>query len=443
MGRSQACVGAALCCVLVAGPAGALVGDSDGPIGIDGSLRTIGAAIDNYDFPLFFGDDEWDGLSQTLLRLTVVGRPAPMLAYELHGVQSVDYSSAESALGPATGGGLGGAFFSLAPTDVRYRALDMRLDWRRRDDHAAAFEVDRANVRLALPYADITLGRQAISLGKTFFWNPLDVFLPFDPAQFDQEYKPGVDALRIDVPLGAFSGASVIGAVGRTLDVTGMLTSDDSVDATWFGTAVLGRLFTSVRGWDVALQGGKVYGGYHIGGGAVGEAGPIEVRLAALAHFEDDSPALIPGLRAADVLLVEDEVSAVVGVGHRFESSLIVEAEYFHNGAGDPDDRLAGLLRFSSGGTLGLSRHLVGGLMSYELLPILLGQLVGIVSADDQSSQILPRLTWSAADEIEVLAGAIVNLGERPEVGLPFLLDVRSEFGTFPNVYFVEIKWYF
>jgi hypothetical protein len=426
-----------------AGPAGALVGDSDGPIGVDGSLRTIGAAIDNYDFPLFFGDDEWDGLSQTLLRLTVVGRPAPMITYELHGVQSVDYSSAEGSLGPAAAGGLGQSFFSLAPADVRYRALDMRLDWRQRDDHAAAFEVDRANVRLALPFADVTLGRQAISLGKTFFWNPLDVFLPFDPAQFDQEYKPGVDAVRIDVPLGAFSGVSVIGAAGRTLDVAGVFESDDSVDATWFGSSVLGRMFTSVRGWDLALQGGKVYGGYHVGGGGVGELGPIEVRLEALAHFEDDSPPLIPLLRSDDVLLVEDEVSAVVGVGHRFESSLTFEAEYFHNGAGDTGDRLAGLLRFSSGGTLGISRHLFGGLVSYEILPILLGQLIGIVSAADTSSQILPRLTWSAADEIEVLAGAIVNLGERPEVGLPFLLDVRSEFGTFPNVYYAEVKWYF
>lgn len=34
------------------------------------------------------------------------------------------------------------------------------------------------------------------------------MFLAFDPAQFDRDYKPGVDAVRVDVPLGRFAVAS-------------------------------------------------------------------------------------------------------------------------------------------------------------------------------------------------------------------------------------------
>ena len=59
------------------------------------------------------------------------------------------------------------------------------------------------------------------------------------------------------MPLGAFSGASVIGAVGQTLNAAGTFRDDDSFAATWAGTAVLGRLFTNVEGWDLALQGGR------------------------------------------------------------------------------------------------------------------------------------------------------------------------------------------
>ena len=67
-----------------------------------------------------------------------------------------------------------------------------------------------------LGWGDLTAGRQAITFGKAYFWNPLDVFFPFDSSQIDREYKPGVDALRIDVPLGAFSGLNLVGAAGRT-----------------------------------------------------------------------------------------------------------------------------------------------------------------------------------------------------------------------------------
>ena len=48
----------------------------------------------------------------------------------------------------------------------------------------------------AFRFAGLTIGRQAVSFGKAHFWNPLDVFLAFDPFQFDRDYKPGVDAQR-------------------------------------------------------------------------------------------------------------------------------------------------------------------------------------------------------------------------------------------------------
>jgi hypothetical protein len=81
--------------------------------------------------------------------------------------------------------------------------------------------------------------------------------------------------------------------------------------------------------------------------------------------------------------------------------------------------------------------------VSYDLLPILVGQLGTIVSIDDGSLQMQPRLTWSAADEIEVLAGAIVSRGARPRVGPPLGITLESEFGSFPDLYYVEVKWYF
>lgn len=447
---------AALAALVLCGPARALMGDPDGAVGVSGSLRTVGAVVDAYDFDPFFDGADTNDLSQTLLRLTVAGRPAPRLRYEIHGVQAVQYSS-------AAGGGAALPFLDLAPSDVRYRAFDLTLDWHREDDLTASFLLDRANAGVALSWADVTVGRQAITFGKTFLWNPADVFLPFDPRQFDQEYKPGVDAVRVTIPLGPFAGIDLVGAAGRTVTLATTLFGEegDDVDASWTGSALLARVFATVRGWDVAVQGGKVFAGEHAGAGVSGELAGIEIRGEAVVHVSDGSPPLLPDLSpdelrrlaggplivprslADDPPLVPDSVSAVVGIGHRFESSLVLEAEYFRNDAGDADDLEASLLRLGTGGLLAMSENLLGGFAAYDLLPILVGELLGIVSLDDGSVQVQPRLRWSAADEIEVLAGASLNAGSRPTVDRLGLVRLRSEFGTFPDMYYAEVKWYF
>jgi hypothetical protein len=414
-----------------AAPAPALLGDAQGPWALDGSLRTVAAGIDNYSFRPFFGGAAGDALSQTLLRLTLLGRPRAWVSYEVHGVQSIGYASGGSALGALP--------FSLVPRDVRYRALDAARTWHEEREVAATLWLDRANVKLALPWADVTLGRQAITLGKTYFWNPLDVFLPFDPQQFDQEYKPGVDAVRLQVPLGRFAGLDVIGAAGAR-SALGTSPTATALDATWFWSAVLGRAFTTVGGWDLALQGGRSTAATSWAGASSGKVGPLGARRGAQLWAEGarrSSGALSWRASGRSRTRRSDRPRPPLSLG------LTLEGEYFLNGAGDPDHLEAALLRFANGGTLALGRHLLGFLVSYEILPILTGQLGWIVDAGDPSLQLQPRLLWSAADEVDVLAGAIIGRGERPVEPLPGAVELRSEFGTFPDVYYVEVKLYF
>src|SRR5574337_371271 len=88
------------------------------------------------------------------------------------------------------------------------------------------------------------------------------------PNQFDRDYKAGVDALRIDVPFGSFSGVNLIGALGREITAAGTYVGGgETWHTSWFGSAVLARVFTHVHGWDLSAQAGKIYGGYQIGGG--------------------------------------------------------------------------------------------------------------------------------------------------------------------------------
>ena len=429
------CCSALTCLVLLFGtipPSHALVGDTYGTFGLDGSLRVIGAAADNYDFEPLFKDSATDGFLQEILRLTAMGRPGDGLSYQLHLVHGLTHSSG--------GGSPGGRLFNFAGGDLRYRAADLSWDWITEDRTSAGMWVDRMNVRLSLPWADFTLGRQAVTFGKAHFWNPLDVYLPFDPRQFDRDYKPGVDALRCDLPLGPFSGLTLLGVAGRELDLAGQAAaSGQGLQASWYGSSILARAFTTLGGWDLALQGGKIYGGWQLGGGLVGELGPVQVRAEAAWFRAQDSPSLAP--LPGD--LYEDHLTAVLGLSRRFESSLILEMEYLYNGAGESSRLEAGLARFQNGASLHVGQNLLGALASYELSPLVTGSLAAIVSLTDGSLQVQPTLTISASDNTDIILGASLNTGRRPKATPPFALEIKSEFGTYPNVLFGEIKVYF
>ena len=93
----------------------ALIGDSEGAFGLDGSLRIIGAVSGNYDFPALFEDDD-DEYLQTILRLTAGGRPYDRCVYEIHALSTLTYFT--------RGGASAGAGFGDPGTRTRYRAYD-------------------------------------------------------------------------------------------------------------------------------------------------------------------------------------------------------------------------------------------------------------------------------------------------------------------------------
>jgi len=388
----------------------------DGLLTLDGSLRNSTLVTQNYDQPVLFADHESDGLSGLTLRLVGESRPADWLTAEVHGVQRLALSSLESQastddsaaslLGP--GGG-----------QLPYRIDDGSWHWADRDSFDARLEVDRLNVKVALPRTDITVGRQAITFGKAYFWNPLDVFLAFGANQFDRDYKPGADALRADVALGDFSGATLVVAQGN-------LDADD----VWDESAVLARAFTNFEEWDLALQGGKIRGGTQVGGGLAGEIETLEIRAEGAGFFPMEGDPL------------PAHASAVLGVGRRFESTLHLQAEHLYNG-GSAETIEESLALIQQGRLLHANRHVTGAVATYELHALVNGSMAVLFGWSDDSAILQPGLTCSAADEVDVVLGALIAMGKRPRGNTLADLDLRSEFGTYPNLYYVQAKIYF
>jgi hypothetical protein len=86
---------------------------------------------------------------------------------------------------------------------------------------------------------------------------------------------------------------------------------------------------------------------------------------------------------------------------------------------------------------------MAGFLASYDFLPILVGQLVTICSLSDGSVLVQPILTLSMADNADLLLGASLNFGHRPDLDPVEGVQLESEFGTYPNFYFAQVKFYF
>ena len=124
--------------------------------------------------------------------------------------------------------------------------------------------------------------------------------------------------------------------------------------------------------------------------------------------------------------------------------------EYLFNGSGDSEVLERGFARLGTGGTFHASRHVLGFVGTYEILPILLGQFATLASLDDGSLQLQPGVTWSADNNVDILLGGIISVGERPLTATSLTAGqatsttlLRSEFGTFPHFFYVELKAYF
>jgi hypothetical protein len=426
--------------MLLAAPAVAIVGDRDEAFGIDGSLRTITGASYNYEHSLF--EERSDGFSQTILRLEIGGEPTDWFKYEIHGVQDLNLST--------TGGAFGSELLGTG-TNGMYRFTDVSWDWGETAQVQARLWLDRFALKFSLPWFDLTLGRQAVTFGKAYFWNPLDVFQAFDPRSFDRDYKPGVDALRIDVSLGDFSGLTLVGALGRTLEFSKLDEPTDDVGVSWLGSSILLRAYTMLWDWDFAIQGGKVYGGYQVGAATSGELGPLEVRAEGAYFISMDADLLFEPRFSSFIEprydAMPDHFTGVLGIGHRFEFNLQIEAEYMYNGAGDPDRWYWALLRMGAGRSYHMGEHLLGVMANYKILPILQGSIAWIFSFSDYSSLIQPGFVLSVSDEADFIMGAMIALGARPvDQAVDFgdnPIGMKSEFGTYPNFYYMEFKFYF
>lgn len=329
----------------------------------------------------------------------------------------------------------------------------VRLTWRPDlgDGVPVQHRVDRLVLSAKLPSVDVSVGRQPISFGSGRVFTPLDLVNPFSPATIDAEYKPGVDAVRVDGYAGTAGKVSIAAAyagdqplIGANRRTTGPIVDDLVLAAMGQGT---------VGVTDVAGFFGVVHGDPVVGTSIVSAIGPV--------GLHGDATLTIPG--GGDPPFVR----AVVGADGRPTGKTTVMGEAYVQsfGASSPDHYLDALSdpRFLRGEVWQLGQVYAALSVAQEITPLVAANVSVIGNLRDPSALIVAGGSWSVADNAVVAFGAYLGAGKRPDTvdvglaidlatGAPMVVppttealaaSVNSEFGLYPAVVYLQVRTYF
>lgn len=390
---------------------------ADKPLRLDlhGDVKTFFTATFPYEHTLMPDNPSGSGVADFRLKLEAAYKDRLKLVIH-HTVTGLTASQGQG-LGTSTGVGL------LAPevVDLSWVAWDEDLTVRGR--------IDRAYLAWTPDGLGLTVGRQPITFGNAQVFTPLDLVNPFNPAVIDQEYKPGVDAVRVDLYQGFATKLTLAAAYAGSWDPDGLILA--AYGQTTVGVTDLGLFVGSVRRDAV------------FGTSVVTSVGPVGIT--------SDVAFTVPSTG-------DPYLRGTVGMLWRPTTTTTLSAEVYVQTLGST--RPATHLKTTTLPAFQRNEIWLMGVLyasvavSQEITPTLFGNLAVVGNLTDPSAFVAPSLAWSAAGNVDLAVGGFVGIGKRPreltiddltrlaagDVALDYL---GSEFGTYPAVAFVQVRTYF
>lgn len=271
------------------------------------------------------------------------------------------------------------------------------------------YSVFQSNIdRLHLSYFngpwEIHAGRQRVNWGRTFVWNPNDLFNNYAFLDFDYEERPGVDALMAQY---SWSYASAVEAGIR-------------IGETWEESVMAGMVRTSMGSYDVQFVGGHYLEDIAIG---AGWAGYIKG-----AGFKGEVTYFHPENRFFER---RGHITATTGYDYMLNSGIYLQGELLYNGgynrSGNPLNRL---VRPPSADNLFIAStgFLLNG--SYQIHPLVSSNLSFLGSFDRPVFIAIPQVTVSVTDNVDFLLLSQLLKG-----------SVFREAVETPNLFYLRLKY--
>ena len=278
------------------------------------------------------------------------------------------------------------------------RFLDLTKVIHESGDTAVLHRLDRAWFGYASDTTVVRIGRQALSWGNGFFYAPMDLVNPFDPATIDTEYKAGDDMLYTQFLRG--NGDDFQGAiVARRDPLTGDVESDQvTVALKYHG-------FGATREYDVLVA--DSYGDAVIGIG-IGQA---------IGGAQWSTDLVVTDTDADVYAQLVTNLSYSWTLADRNMTGLL---EYHFNGFGQSNRRYAPadlatnpdlLARLARGQSFTLGRHYAAASVTVEMTPLWNVSPVLLANLEDPSALLQLTSSYSLSDNMTLLGNINIPIG--------------------------------
>ena len=264
--------------------------------------------------------------------------------------------------------------------------------------------LDNAYVKVAFKHFDLTAGKQQISLGTGYVWNPIDVFNIKDV--LDPTYEqPGHNAIRIDAPIGTSYNFMAL----------------YSPEETWQNSAKLIKFKGRIAHFDYSLVAIEKLWRFH---------DYTQFDLLQMNFSELPEKRQLLGMSTAGELLgvglwaeygynkmgqSKDFYELVVGGDYTFDFQTYIMLEYYRNTLGKTDYKNYNLndwMRLFATEQKAISRDQVYSFIQHPITDFIQLGLSSIYSISDNSLALVPTFNYSFSQNMEIMAYLNFNFGE-------------------------------
>ncbi len=281
---------------------------------------------------------------------------------------------------------------------------DLSWVWGSGDQYLLYSNIDRMHASYINGPFELHVGRQRLNWGRTYVWNPNDIFNTYAFLNFDYEERPGVDAISAQYSWSYASGVELGYRVA------------DSFEESVIG----GMVRTSLGSYDLQVIAGHYLEYSVLGAGWAGYIGST--------GFKGEFSYFHPEDR-----FFEDtgHLTATAGLDYMLPNGLYLQGELLYNGGYQPPQTpLQELVQPPSANDLFIARSgfFLNG--SYQIHPLVSGNM-GFLSSFDRSVFILiPQVSVSVTENLDLLVLSQLLKGR-----------VFSQATETPNLFFFRVKW--
>ena len=315
------------------------------------------------------------------------------------------------------------------PSDDR-RFFDLTRTIHESDNNVFYHRLDRLSLTWQPDWGSVRIGRQAVTWGNGFLFNPLDLFNPFAPTDIIRDYKLGDDMINFQFSPNDIGDLQLLYVARRDADTDSVEFSQSSLAGKW-------HFALGTTEFDIVLA--EHFDDEIIGLGSRGYLGNAAWRLDATWTFlkADEK-------RDGFLSLVANMDYSWVWWTRNFYGFI----EFYFNGLGDEDysDAIrepAIFERINRGEIFTLGRKYLSASIQMELHPLLNIYFTSINNLADPSGFVQPYAVWNIIQDLELTLGGTLYYGEsETEYGGFSIPGTQFRLGR-PDTAFLFFTYYF